>query len=93
MLEAILSSELYSVVCLILPWIVAIAGAIGTACVSIYKVGQVINEFRGSNELKEYNKRMGEYIKKQTSTEAKLDKIEQMLSNKHAPGWTDDKEG
>lgn len=92
MLEAILASELYSIVCLILPWIISIAGAIGTAAVAIFKVGQVINEFRSSNELKEYNKKMGEYLKENKALTKEVNELKDAIKGIHRPGWTDDKE-
>lgn len=92
MLEAILASELYSIVCLILPWIISIAGAIGTAAVAIFKVGQVINEFRGSNELKEYNSKMGEYLKENKKLTKEVNELKEAVKGIHRPGWTDDKE-
>lgn len=91
MLEIILASEFYSILCLIIPWIVAIAGAIGTAGMAIYKVGQVINEFRDSNELKEYNKQMGEYIADNRKLHKELIELKDAVKGIHRPGWTDDK--
>ena len=92
MLEMILASEFYSIICLIIPWIVSIAGAIGTACIAIYKVGQVINEFRGSNELKEYNAKMGEYLKENKKLTKEVNELKDAVKGIHHPGWTDTKE-
>lgn len=92
MLEMILASEFYSIICLIIPWIVSIAGAIGTACIAIYKVGQVINEFRNSNELKEYNRQMNEYMADNRRLHKELVELKDAVKGRHQPGYTDDKE-
>lgn len=93
MLEMILASEFYSIICLIIPWIVSIAGAIGTACVAIYKVGQVINEFRNSNELKEYNKKMGEYLKSHQHLEDEIHDLKDTITHTYRfKGGTDNDE-
>lgn len=90
MIEAIMASEFYAILMIIGPWLAGILGAVATAAISIHKVIQVINEFRGSNELAQYNKQMGEYIKSEKQIREDIQTIKDELTKTYH--WKDSEE-
>lgn len=92
MIEAIMASEFYAILMIIGPWLAGVFGAIATAAIAIHKVAQVINEFRSSNELAQYNKQMSEYMADNRKLHKELIELKDAVKGRHQPGYTDDKE-